>query len=54
MAILPPIIKDSGPDGIPYFFIVLGGITVFGTLFIMVYMKETKGKTPAEIEEMFS
>lgn len=35
-------------------FIVLGGATVLGTIFTICFMKETRGKSPAQIEEMFA
>jgi len=54
MSILPPLISDANKEhGIPIFFIVLGAITGLSTFYIIGYMKETKGKSPAEIEEMF-
>ena len=32
---------------------VLGGFTTLGVFFIGIFMKETKGKTQAEIENLF-
>ena len=52
--ITPSLIKTIGEENIGYIFIVMGGFTVLGTLFIITFMKETRGKTQAEIEEMFA
>jgi len=52
--ITPSLIDAIGSENIGYIFITMGGFTVFGTIFIFAFMKETKGKTAAEIEEMFS
>lgn len=52
-AFLPSIIKSIGDDNVGYIFYFMGGATVVGTLFIGCFMKETKGKTQAQIEEMF-
>lgn len=55
MAIIPTIISDNyGKDGIAEMFMALGGCTVLGTIYIFCFMKETRGKSPAEIEEMFA
>lgn len=39
---------------IGYIFLALGLFTVAGTFFIAIFMKETKGKTQAQIDKMFS
>ena len=53
---VPVLIDAFGGDnkGAGWLFIGCGGLTALGTFFIIAYMKETKGKTPQEIEEMFS
>lgn len=56
-AIVPSLISpDDAPndEGIAYLFVGFGGLTVLGTVFVMCFMKETKGKSPAEIEQMYS
>jgi MFS transporter, SP family, xylose:H+ symportor len=51
---------DGGDDNteshtkIGYVFLGMGIMTTIGTLFIAAFMKETRGKTAQEIEEMFS
>lgn len=50
----PYLVKAVGDDKVGYIFIVLGVITLLGTLFISIFMKETRNKTPQQIEEMFS
>jgi len=52
-AITPPLIDAIGEDKIGYIFITVGLLTVLGSLFIAIFMKETKGKTKAEIEQLF-
>lgn len=52
-ATIPSIITAIGDDNIGYIFIFVGACTVFGTLFIVAFMKETRGKTAQEIEDMF-
>jgi len=49
---VPIIIKKIGDDNVGYIFYFMGGATVIGTLFIGC-LKETKGKSVAQIEEMF-
>jgi len=44
---------DEHPERIGYVFYFMGGMTVIGTLFIAFFMKETRGKSAQEIEEMF-
>uniref|UniRef100_A0A7S3IJ38 Hexose transporter 1 n=1 Tax=Strombidium inclinatum TaxID=197538 RepID=A0A7S3IJ38_9SPIT len=51
--ITPSLIKAIGDENVGWIFIVMGGFTVAGTIFIIAFMKETRGKTAAEIEEMF-
>lgn len=50
---VPILIKKIGDDNVGYIFYFMGGATVVGTIFIGAFMKETKGKTVAQIEEMF-
>lgn len=45
--ITTPLIKKIGDDNIGFIFIVMGGFTFLGTLFILACMKETRGKTQA-------
>ena len=52
--ITPSLISAIGKENIGYIFICCGGFTVLGTLFMILFMKETRGKTQAEIEEMFA
>lgn len=52
VAIITPIITND--ESIGYIFLVMGGFTVLGTLFIIFFMKETKGKSAQEIEDMFT
>lgn len=55
IALLTPIIVDAvGEDKVGYIFIVMGGFTVVGTVYIMIFMKETRGKTSQEIQIMFN
>jgi len=46
--------SDENSTAIGYVFYGMGVMTCFGTLFIAFFMKETRGKTAQEIEEMFS
>jgi MFS family permease len=48
------IINALGDDNIGYLFIGCGGFTVLGTVFMVIFMKETRGKSAGEIEEMFA
>ena len=50
---VPVIIKKIGDDNVGYIFYFMGAASVVGTLFIGIFMKETKGKSVAQIEEMF-
>lgn len=50
---VPVIIQSIGPDNVGYIFYFMGAASVLGTLFVAVFMKETKGKSVAQIEEMF-
>ena len=52
--VIPGLVKDIGDANIGWIFIFCGGTTVLGTLFIALFMKETKGKTPQQIEDMFA
>jgi predicted MFS family arabinose efflux permease len=42
----PYLVKAVGDNNVGYIFIVLGVITLLGTLFISIFMKETRNKTP--------
>ena len=42
-----------GDDRVGWLFIGAAGFTTIGTFIIAIFMKETKGKTPAQIEAMF-
>ena len=44
-ATIPSIISLIGDDNIGYIFIFVGACTLAGTLFIFIFMKETRGKT---------
>lgn len=39
---------------IGYLFLLCGVLTTLGTVFLIYYMKETRGKSKSEIEEMYS
>ena len=55
IAIVTPYIVDwAGDDHVGYIFLFLGGVTVISTLFVFCQMKETMGKSPQEIEELFT
>lgn len=54
MAIIPTFASKNGKGGIADMFMILGGATVIGTIFIVCFMKETRGKSPQQIEEMFA
>jgi len=45
-ALIPGLIDTIGEENIGYIFITVGGCTVLSVLFIAVFMKETKGKSP--------
>ena len=51
--ITPYMASHLGSEDVGYIFVVSGLITAFGAVFIAAFMKETKGKTAQEIEEMF-
>jgi MFS transporter, SP family, xylose:H+ symportor len=42
----PYLVSAVGDDKVGYIFMVLGVITLLGTLFISIFMKETRNKTP--------
>jgi len=52
--ITPHLLDSIGEDNIGYIFLTMGICTVVGTLFSIIFMKETRHKTKAEIEHMFS
>ena len=43
--ICPKLVAAIGKEHIGYIFIACGGLTCIGTLFLVVFMKETMGKT---------
>lgn len=49
----PPLVAAVGDENIGYIFVAMGAFTVLGTLFIAVFMKETRGKSSAQIQELF-
>lgn len=49
---ITPSITDP-ESNIPYIFYSVGALTVCGALFMIVFMKETKGKTQKELEELY-
>jgi len=52
-AVAPPLVKKIGTDKVGWIFVTTGCLTLCGTAFIFVFMKETMGKTPQEIEQLF-
>jgi Na+/melibiose symporter-like transporter len=52
--ITPSLVKAIGNENIGYIFITMGMLTTCGTLFVYTFMLETRGKSPQEIEAMFS
>jgi hypothetical protein len=52
--ITPSLVNKIGEENVGYIFIVCGGLTVMGTLFIWGFMQETRGKTQAQIDDMFA
>mmetsp|Transcript_4745 Transcript_4745/g.8115 ORF Transcript_4745/g.8115 Transcript_4745/m.8115 type:complete len:357 (-) Transcript_4745:224-1294(-) len=52
--ITPSLINAIGTDNIGYIFIVMGCLTFLGATFMVKFMKETKGKSKAEIAQLFS
>ena len=48
--IIPIILIDIGQENIGKIFLVFGGFQVFNTIFILVFMKETKGRTKSTID----
>ena len=51
--VAPPLVDKIGPSNVGWIFVTTGVLTLFGTLFIIAYMKETMGKTQPEIEALF-
>ena len=51
---IPHLLEAIGDDKIGYIFLFFGIFTAFATVFVYFFMLETKGKTPGEIEEMYS
>jgi hypothetical protein len=52
--ITPGLVKSIGSDNIGYIFVTVGALTTLGTIFIFFFMLETKGKSPQQIEDMFT
>ena len=52
MAIVPPLLTDVD-NGIPMLMVTFGVLTFITTIVQGIYMKETKGKSPEQIAEMF-
>ena len=52
-AIAPPLVNSIGTENIGWIFVTTGCLTFLGTAFILIFMKETMGKTPQEIEALF-
>jgi MFS family permease len=51
---VPILKKKIGDDHVGYIFFFMGAASFIGTAFIAYFMKETKGKTNKEIEDMFN
>ena len=51
--ITPSLINAIGSDNVGWIFIVMGGFTVLGTVFMFFFMLETRNKTSQEIKAMF-
>jgi MFS family permease len=45
-ASIPSIIDAIGENNIGYIFLTVGALSAFGSFFMIVFMKETRGKTP--------
>ena len=50
---VPVLKKKIGDDNVGYIFFFMGAWSFVGTLFVAYFMKETRGKTVKEIEDMF-
>jgi Na+/melibiose symporter-like transporter len=50
----PHIIDAIGEENIGYIFLFFSVMSIIGLLFIVFFMKETKGKTVQQIEDMFN
>ena len=46
-------IPQIGLDYIGQLFYAMGGVTILSVIFMLAFMKETRGKSPKQIEEMF-
>jgi MFS family permease len=56
-ACVPSIIDKLNEDGqnrTGYIFLFVGVLSTFGTIFMICFMKETRGKTPQQIEMLFA
>ena len=55
IAVVTPILEEwLGRINFAWVFIFFGMSTAFGFIFIIIYMKETKGLSPVEIEALFN
>lgn len=54
IASVTPSIVDQLGDSVGYIFMFVGAMCVLATIFFLIFMKETKGKTRMEIERMYS
>jgi heme/copper-type cytochrome/quinol oxidase subunit 3 len=50
----PHIISLIGKENIGFIFFFFTSMSVFGLLFIIFFMKETRNKTVQQIEDMFN
>ena len=53
-AAIPGIITKIGQENIGWIFIIVGILSTGGFLFTVCFMKETRGKSAVEIEQMFA
>ena len=53
-AFIPGIIKAIGQENIGWIFVCMGLFTLFSYFFMLCFMKETRGLTSLQIEEMFA
>ena len=45
--------NNANPENLGYLFIILGTVSLIGTLFMSFYMKETRGLSQEEREKLF-
>ena len=54
IAVIPPLLVEAYGQSITgYLFLLSGLITLLATVFIYFFMKETRGKSQKEIQQMF-